>query len=70
MCIKLVIIKELLYLHFVKIWKTGMIPPDWDEGLLVKLPNKGIFINFSNWRAVVVLSVPSNVLKPSHISVL
>jgi hypothetical protein len=68
--IKLVIIKQLLYQHFVKIWKTGMVPSDWDEGLLVKLPNKGIFTNFSNWRAVVVLSVPSKVLKSSYISVL
>lgn len=55
---------ELLYLHFVKIWTTGMAPSGWDKGLLVKLPNKGNFTDFSNWRAV-VHSVPSEVLKSS-----
>jgi hypothetical protein len=53
---------ELLYLHFVKLWKTGMVPSDWDKGLLVKLPNKGNFADFINWTAVIVLSVPSKVL--------
>jgi hypothetical protein len=56
---------ELLYLHFVKLWKAGMVPSDWDKGLLVKLPNKGNFTNFNNWRTVVVLSVPSKVIKSS-----
>jgi len=56
---------ELLYLHFAKIWKTGIVPSDWDKGLLLELPNKGNFTNFSNWRAVVVRSVPSKVLKSS-----
>jgi hypothetical protein len=47
----------------MKIWKTGMVPIDWDKGLLVKLPKKGNFTNFFKWRAVVLLSVPSKVLK-------
>jgi len=56
---------ELLYIYFVKIWKTGIVSSDWDKGLLVELPNKGNFTNFSNWRAVVVRLVPSKVLKSS-----
>jgi hypothetical protein len=58
---------ELLYLHFVKPWKTALVN-DWDKELLVKLvklPNKGNYTKFSNWRAVVVLSVPSKVVKSS-----
>jgi len=55
---------ERLCLHFVKLWKTALVN-DGDKELLVKLPNKGNYTKFSNWRAVVVLSVPSKVIKSS-----
>jgi len=50
---------EMLYHLLEKIWKEEEIPEDWEEGLIIKIPKKGDLSNYSNWRGVTLLSIPS-----------
>ena len=50
-----------LVLHplFAAIWEEKQLPDDQREGLVVKIPKKGAFINFNKWRGVPVLLSPT-----------
>ena len=41
---------ELLYPLLKKIWKEEKIPEEWEEGLIVKISNKGDLSNCNNWN--------------------
>ena len=49
---------EMLYDLIGKIWDTGEIPIGWKEGYLVNIPNKGDLQECSNYRGIMMLSVP------------
>jgi hypothetical protein len=53
---------EMIYPLLKKIWEQEEIPTDWITGNLVKLPKKGDFTMCNNWRRIMLLSIPSNVL--------
>jgi hypothetical protein len=49
---------------FKDIWEENKIPEDWAKGLIVKLPKKGDLGNCDNWtvwRGITLLSIPSKV---------
>ena len=48
---------ELLYELFMKIWETEEIPEDWTKGLIVKLPKRGNFTDYDNWRGIALIPV-------------
>lgn len=47
---------------FKKIWVEESIPEEWKEGMLIKLPQKGATMEYSNYRGIMILSVPGKVL--------
>ena len=51
---------EILYRLFTKV--SEKVPKDWREGHLVKLPKKGDLRECSNYRGIMLLSVPGKVL--------
>jgi hypothetical protein len=53
---------EILHRLLTKGWEKGEIPEDWREGHLVKLPKKGDLYQCSNYRGIMLLSVPVKVL--------
>ncbi|XP_065261983.1 uncharacterized protein LOC135879876 [Emys orbicularis] len=52
---------EMLYPLFEKIWEEEVIPADWKEGYLIKIPKKGDLSNCANCRGITLLSVPGKV---------
>ena len=52
---------RVLYRLFGKIWEEGKVPADWREGLIIKLPKKGDLRDCSNYRGIMLLSVPGKV---------
>ncbi|WP_353804764.1 RNA-directed DNA polymerase, partial [Acinetobacter baumannii] len=53
---------DFLHPLLQKIMDTECVPADWKTGYLVKLPEKGDLSECSNWRGIVLLSIPSKVL--------
>ena len=53
---------NVLYNIIGNIWEQGELPKDWREGHLVKLPKKGDLTDCSNYRGIMLLSVPGKVL--------
>jgi hypothetical protein len=45
-----------------KIWEEEIVPEDWKNGYIVKLPKKGDLSECQNWRGIQLLSIPSKVL--------
>jgi hypothetical protein len=54
---------EILHRLLTKVWEKEEIPEDWREGHLVKLQIKGHLHERSNYRSIVLLSVPGKVLR-------
>ena len=52
---------DMLHALFNKIWKTEVIPKEWKEGHLIKLPKKGDLSNCNNYRGISLLSIPGKV---------
>ena len=53
---------NMLYSLFNKIWEREEIPAEWKEGILIKLPKKGDLTDCSNYRGIMLLSMPGKVL--------
>ena len=52
---------NILYGLFSKVWREEQVPSQWKEGLLIKLPKKGDLRECSNYRGIMLLSVPGKV---------
>ena len=52
----------ILHSLFSKIWEKEEVPAQWKEGLVIKLPKKGDLRDCSNYRGIMLLSVPGKVL--------
>ena len=48
---------------FGKIWEQEVVPNDWSQGLIFKLPKNGDLGNCHNWRGITLLSVPRKIFK-------
>ena len=59
-----VVLNEL----FHKIWVKEEIPENCPKGLIIKLPNKGDLKSCHNWRGIILLSAPGNVLRRININ--
>ena len=53
---------EILLPLFVSIWEQKIIPEDWTQGIIVKIPKKGNLQECSNWRGITLLSIPGKIL--------
>ena len=53
---------DILHNLFAKICDEEKVPADWREGLVLKLPKKGDLRDCSNYRGIMLLSVPGKVL--------
>ena len=53
---------KILHSLFSKIWEKEEVPAQWKEGLVIKLPKKGDLRDCSNYRGIMLLSVPGKVL--------
>ena len=53
---------KMLHPLINQIWEEEMVPGQWREGLLVKLPKKGDLSKCENYRGITLLSLPSKVL--------
>lgn len=53
---------SMLHNLFSKIWVEERVPAEWKEGILIKLPKKGDLGDCSNYRGIMLLSVPGKVL--------
>nr|KAG5693286.1 hypothetical protein BaRGS_011607 [Batillaria attramentaria] len=53
---------DMLHPLLRKIWESESVPHDWKKGHLVKLPKKGDLSSCSNWRGIMLLSIPGKVL--------
>nr|KAG5693183.1 hypothetical protein BaRGS_014073 [Batillaria attramentaria] len=51
-----------LHSLFSKIWEKEEVPAQWKEGIVIKLPKKGDLRDCSNYRGIMLLSVPGKVL--------
>ena len=45
-----------------KVWDKKERPTKWKTGMLVTIPKKGYLSECKNWRAIMLLSVPSKIL--------
>ncbi|VDP83737.1 unnamed protein product, partial [Schistosoma curassoni] len=52
---------RILHILFSKIWDEEQVQTDWEEGLLVKIPNKGDLSKCDNYRGITLLSIPGKV---------
>ena len=52
---------NILHGLFSKIWKEGKAPAEWKAGIIIKLPKKDLG-DCSNYRGIMLLSVPGKVL--------
>ena len=52
----------MLYELIGLIWEEEIVPMDWKEGHLVKLPKKGDHCICDNYRSIMLLSVSGKVL--------
>ena len=50
-----------LFSLFGRIWEEEVIPAQWKEGLVIKLPKKGDLRDCNNYRGIMLLSVPGKV---------
>nr|KAG5711950.1 hypothetical protein BaRGS_026391 [Batillaria attramentaria] len=53
---------DMLHPLLRKTWESESVPQDWKKGHLVKLPKKGDLSSCSNWRGIMLLSIPGKVL--------
>ena len=44
------------------VWKSGEVPRDWKDVIIIPLPKKGDLKDCINWRGVTLLSVPGEVM--------
>nr|KAG5696667.1 hypothetical protein BaRGS_023076 [Batillaria attramentaria] len=49
---------NMLHSLFNKIWEKEEVPAQWKEGIVIKLPKKGDLRDCSNYRGIMLLSVP------------
>jgi Reverse transcriptase (RNA-dependent DNA polymerase)/Endonuclease/Exonuclease/phosphatase family len=54
-------IKTLAHLCNI-IWRTGEVPRDWRDGIIIPIPKKGNLGDCNNWRGITLLSIPGKVL--------
>ena len=52
---------DMLHPLFEQIWNEEQLPADWKEGYLIKLPKKGDLSICSNYRGIMLISVPGKV---------
>ena len=52
---------KMLHPLFRKIWEEEVVPGDWKEGYLIKIPKKGDLSSCANYRGITLLSVPGKV---------
>ena len=45
-----------------QVWKMGIVPRDWKDGIIIPLPKKGNLKDCNNWRGITLLSVPGKVM--------
>ncbi|RUS70732.1 hypothetical protein EGW08_021510 [Elysia chlorotica] len=53
---------DMLLPLLCKIWEREQVPEDWKRVHLVKLPKKGDLSSCTNWRGIMLLSIPGKVL--------
>nr|KAG5698764.1 hypothetical protein BaRGS_032183 [Batillaria attramentaria] len=53
---------NMLHSLFSKIWEKEEVPAQSKEGIVIKLPKKGDLRDCSNYRGIMLLSVPGKVL--------
>ena len=46
---------------FNKIWRTGVVPKDWKDGVIIKIPKKGDLSDCGNWRGITLLPIASKI---------
>nr|KAG5696914.1 hypothetical protein BaRGS_015878 [Batillaria attramentaria] len=52
---------NMLHSLFSKIWEKEEVPAQWKEGIIIKLPKKGDLMDCSNYRGIMLLSVPGKI---------
>ncbi|VDP87091.1 unnamed protein product [Schistosoma mattheei] len=52
---------SMLHLLFKKIWEEELVPMDWKEGHIIKIPKKGNLSRGENYRGITLHSIPGNV---------
>nr|KAG5708190.1 hypothetical protein BaRGS_021124 [Batillaria attramentaria] len=52
---------NMLHSLFSKIWEKEEVPAQWKEGIIIKLPKKGDLRDCSNYRGIMLLSVPGKI---------
>ena len=52
---------EVFFKLFTKIWEGEIVPMEWKEAHLIKLPKKGNLSECGNYRGISLLSIPSKV---------
>ena len=52
----------MLHSLFSKIWEKEEVPAQWKKGIVIKLAKKGDLRECSNYRGIMLLSVPGKVL--------
>ena len=53
---------------FPAIWEEKRLPDDWTEDVNLEIPKKGALGNCNNWKVIILLSVPSEILAKLLIS--
>jgi len=55
-------VSRALHSLFIQVWRSGIVPADWQEGIIITLyKGKGPRTLCSNYRPITILSVPSKV---------
>ena len=58
------IVEDVKVLHSIcqKIWKTQECPQDWNRAVFIPIPKKGNAKEYSNYRAIALISHTSKVV--------
>jgi len=55
-------ISKALHEIFIQVWRTGHVPSDWKDGILIALyKGKGSKVDCSSYRPITLLSIPGKV---------
>ena len=50
-------------LHLLNdVWQEEQVPPDWKQGIIVRIPKKGDLSDCANWRGITLLSVTGKIM--------
>jgi len=56
-----VLVEEMLFKFFGRVWREGEVPKDWERGIVMPLFKKGDRMDLDNYRGITLMDVVGKV---------